>query len=121
VNHTTEDRSESKDVGGCRCGQDLVVGLARLLNLAQELRSPKLYGLDEVAGMTGVALRALQDGARNRQFEHVLIGKTRAMTAEQVDKLVAQHTISAQLDDDLVIEFEPRRRSGRYGRRRGAL
>jgi hypothetical protein len=108
-----QDGTRSTTAGECRCAQELVAGLAQLLDLAHELRSQRLYTLDEVANMTGFTARALEDGARRRRFEHVSLGKARLMTAAQIDKLVGQFTVTTFAPDEATRELDRRR----YGRR----
>ncbi len=57
----------------------------------------RLYTLEEVAEATGLSARALADGARAQppKFDHVRLHGKRWMTADQVRRLLEQHTVSA--------------------------
>lgn len=79
---------------------------------------PRLHALPDVAKQVGVPLRALRERARRREFDHVLIGRERYLTDEQLDGFIASTTVTAQTaesqrDADLAKTRE------RVGRKRG--
>lgn len=63
--------------------------------------APVLYSLEEIAKTYGFSLRSLRDGARAGKFEHVRYGQTRALTPEQVAKLLAANTVRPERDEVL--------------------
>lgn len=73
-----------------------------------------LLTLEEVAEVTRLPLRMLQDGARASRFDHVRMAGRRWMTERQVVQLIEQHTVKAvqpkdeHPDDDAVDELRKR-------------
>ncbi len=53
---------------------------------------PRLYSLEEVAELTGMALRTLQKECRLGRITHIKYGRLRAMTAAQIEMLIEKHT-----------------------------
>lgn len=76
---------------------------------------PKLYTLEEIAEATGLSLRSLQDGARQKppRFDHHHISGRRFMTAAQVEAYIATGAVRTQSADDITAEIERRKRGTR--------
>jgi ribosomal protein L14E/L6E/L27E len=51
-----------------------------------------------VARRYGLKLRPLQERARRKEFTHILIGRERFMTDEQIVKLLEAATVTAEAD-----------------------
>ena len=57
---------------------------------------PRLYSLDEVADMTRINARWIKDECRARRLTHVHRDRTRGMTPDQVDELLAKYTVRGE-------------------------
>ncbi|MGI5245139.1 hypothetical protein [Dactylosporangium sp. CA-139066] len=113
------DASTSSPPPACTCGQQLVDGIARLLDLANARRDPWLYTFQEVAELMGVGLRVIEDRGRRLEFAFVSFGKSRLLTQEQLDALIAKFTVQPAEVTSADEEIEARRRARtRSGRRR---
>lgn len=77
----------------------------------------RLFSLKEVAEVTGISLRVLEDEARARRFEHVHIGASRRMTRDQVRALIAQHTVRPEAAAD-PLAADRARMDRRFARRK---
>lgn len=65
----------------------------------------RLYTLEEVAQVTGLKRRSLEDGARAKppKFDHVRDGGRRYMTEAQILQMIKERTVSSKSpaeDDD---------------------
>ncbi|MBE1485861.1 hypothetical protein [Plantactinospora soyae] len=90
-----------------------------------------IHTLFEVAQMTGLSLRSIQNGCRHGRIEHTARGAgtiriRRGMTGVQVEKLLAQRTVKVAspaqpelepLDDLAEAKAATRRRLARYSGR----
>jgi hypothetical protein len=70
------------------------------------VNSLRLYTLAEVAEVTGLSRRSLEDGARAvpPKFVHVRDGGRRYMTESQIEQMIKDRTVgmgSAKDDDDV--------------------
>lgn len=74
---------------------------------------PRLHLLPDVAEQLGISLRVLRARARERKFEHVLIGRERYLTDQQLTDLIAGSTVTTERRDALaeVAERQRRRRA----------
>lgn len=57
---------------------------------------PRLYTLEEVAQMTGFALRTLQRDARAGRISHIHRGRRRLMTDQHIRELLTTHQVTQQ-------------------------
>jgi hypothetical protein len=80
------------------------------------------YPLDDVAAMTSVSLRWLQDGVRAGRIAYVRAGRRAVMTLAQIEQMLEFHTHASRqsqawgtTDPDIVAELERRVKRGRYG------
>ena len=84
----------------------------------------RVFPLDEAAGRLNMSARTLEQWCRAGQIDHTKIGKFRGLTAQQIDRVVADHAVSkgtpaATADDELAVARETslkaaaRRTSGR--------
>ncbi len=82
----------------------------------------RAYRLKEVAEITGLSLRRIEEDCRKRRVEHLQLGQTRYMTANQINKMLTAYTVAAVWVDelnDMQLTIEMTRRSGaRYKSRR---
>lgn len=78
------------------------------------------YTFEQVAEITGFALRTLQRDARKNKFAHIHRGRTRLMTEEQIEALITQSitgsangleskAVTALKIDNLMSELKRRR------------
>lgn len=60
------------------------------------------YTLAEVAELTGFSLRTMLDDCRAKppRLAHIKRGNTYAMTREQIDAMLAAHTVAATQEPD---------------------
>jgi hypothetical protein len=87
-------------------------------------RKGRSYSLKEVAEMTGIRLRTLEDACRDDKVEHTQLGRHRVMTMEQIELMLATHkrgVTEAPIEvDDLQLAIEQTKRTARRGTKAGA-
>jgi len=82
----------------------------------------RAYSLEEVAEITGLPLRRIQQDCRRKRVDHIRHGRRRGMTADQIKSMLTAYTIVAERVaelDDMELARQATLKSGARYRTRG--